>query len=93
MMRMRRADPSRAPFKASDPPLPRQDPAWRFCHLRGTATIEGRTIRGTVLEENETAGQCRFFEVPIRKVPNADGSLTHALSWVIPRATFTPNGE
>lgn len=83
-------DKSSAPFRASDSPLPRRDPAWTFCHRRGSVTIQGRIVRGAVLEENETTGQCRFFEVPIRKVPNADGSLTHALSWIIPRAAFTP---
>ena len=57
------------------------------------ATVRVPGDVGARLMVTETAGQCRFFEVPIRKVPNADGSLTHALSWVIPRATFTLNGE
>ena len=77
-----------ASFKASDSPLPRRDTTWTFCHLRGSATIQGRLVHGAVVEMNETTELYRFFEVPIRKAPNSDGSLTHALSWIIPRADF-----
>jgi hypothetical protein len=44
-----------------------------------------------VVEVNEADAQCRFFAVPLRIVPTPDGSLTHAMSWIIARKDFVPD--
>ncbi len=81
---------SDAPFKFWAPPLPRGDTAWAFCHIKGSATVGGRVIRGAAVEANEATGQYRFFAVPLRQSPTPGGSLTHAMSWIIAQTDFSP---
>ena len=79
-----------APFDFWQPPLPRTDSAWAFCHLKGAARVKGRMIQGAVIETNDTTAQHRFIAIPLRVMPTPAGSLTHAMAWIIARADFTP---
>jgi len=78
-------------FQSHDQPLPRRDADWTFCHIRGSATVAGKMVQGAVVERNEVTGQCRFFEVPVRKIATPDGSLIHAASWLIAQEDFVPH--